>query len=37
MVRPEVYMSALQGPPRTQMLLVGTAIEPTAIVPGNSP
>ena len=32
-IRPEVYTSALQGPPRTQMLLVRTAGEPTAIVP----
>jgi putative ABC transport system permease protein len=32
-IRPEVYTSALQGPPRTQTLLVRTAGEPTAIVP----
>ena len=32
-IRPEVYTSALQGPPRTQMLLVRTTGEPTAIVP----
>ena len=32
-IRPEVYTSALQGPPRTNTLLVRTAGEPTAIVP----
>jgi putative ABC transport system permease protein len=32
-IRPEVYTSALQGPPRTQTLLVRTAGEPAAIVP----
>jgi putative ABC transport system permease protein len=31
-VRPEVYMSALQNPPRSQMLLVRTATDPNAIV-----
>ena len=32
-IRPEVYLSALQGYPRTQMLVVRTAGEPTAILP----
>ncbi len=32
-IRPEVYVSALQGYPRTQMLVVRTAGEPTAILP----
>jgi putative ABC transport system permease protein len=32
-IRPEVYTCALQGPPRTQTLLVRTAGEPTAIIP----
>jgi putative ABC transport system permease protein len=32
-IRPEVYMSALQVSPRTQMLLVRAAGEPTALVP----
>ena len=31
-VRPEVYMCTLQNPPRSQMLLVRTAIDPNAIV-----
>jgi len=31
-VRPEVYMCALQNPPRSQMLLVRTATDPDAIV-----
>jgi putative ABC transport system permease protein len=31
-VRPEVYMCALQNPPRSQMLLVRTATDPGAIV-----
>ena len=32
-IRPEVYMCALQNPPRTQMLLVRTAGDPAAILP----
>ncbi len=32
-IRPELYMSTLQVTPRTQMLLVRTAGDPTAIVP----
>jgi putative ABC transport system permease protein len=32
-IRPELYMSALQATPRTQMLFVRTAGEPNAIVP----
>lgn len=32
-IRPELYMSALQVTPRTQMLLVRTAGDPDAIVP----
>jgi predicted permease len=31
-VRPEVYMCALQNPPRSQMLLVRTATDPNAVV-----
>jgi predicted permease len=31
-VRPEVYMCVLQNPARSQMLLVRTAVDPTAIV-----
>jgi putative ABC transport system permease protein len=31
-VRPEVYMCTLQNPPRSQMLLIRTATDPTAIV-----
>ena len=32
-IRPEVYVSALQSYPRTQMLVVRTAGEPSAILP----
>jgi putative ABC transport system permease protein len=32
-IRPEVYMSALQSTPRTQMLMVRTTGDPVAIVP----
>jgi putative ABC transport system permease protein len=32
-VRPELYMAALQSPPRTQMLLVRVAGDPTTIIP----
>lgn len=32
-IRPEVYLSALQGTPRTQMVIVRTAGDPTAILP----
>ena len=32
-IRPEIYLSALQGTPRTQMLVVRTAGDPAAILP----
>nr|MDQ3419127.1 FtsX-like permease family protein [Acidobacteriota bacterium] len=32
-IRPELYMSSLQGTPRTQMLVVRTAGDPSAILP----
>jgi len=32
-IRPEVYLSSLQGTPRTQMVIVRTAGDPTGILP----
>jgi putative ABC transport system permease protein len=31
-IRPEIYLSALQSTPRTQTLLMRTAVEPTAVI-----